>query len=144
MDLVHSQVPETNTGRPQHRGQESNLRPSGSEPDATTSSCYPGMLFSITEHGWKELNPHTTASKAAGLPLADTRMLFTGECHVGVEPTSPGWKLLQVASRSSEVGKTRPALRQSSLAPEKHLCRSVKGTLQIKLRRQESNLRRDD
>lgn len=25
-----------------HRGQESNLRPSGSEPDATTNSCYPG------------------------------------------------------------------------------------------------------
>ncbi len=103
MDLVHSQVPETNTGRPQHRGQESNLRPSGSEPDATTSSCYPGMLFSITEHGWKELNLHTTASKAAGLPLADTRML----CKTRVP----------CRSRTDLTG-----------LEAQHLCRSVNGT----------------
>ena len=33
-----------------HRGQESNLRPSGSEPDATTNSCYPGSGNRRTEH----------------------------------------------------------------------------------------------
>ncbi len=33
----------------------------------------PGLPYR-TESGWKELNLHTTASKAAGLPLADTRM----------------------------------------------------------------------
>ena len=53
-------------------GLESNLRPSGSEPDATTNSCYSGILVSH-KPGWKESNLHTTASKAVGLPLADTR-----------------------------------------------------------------------
>ena len=67
-----------------HRGQESNLRPSGSEPDATTSSCYPGsgnakdraMLALTSQARGRGFEPLSPDSKSGSLPLADPRIDF--------------------------------------------------------------------
>ena len=74
MDLVHSQVPgpvqdghSTGSGNRTH---ELLVQSQMQRPTVATPEC----RFQLAKHGWKELNPHTTASKAAGLPLADTRM----------------------------------------------------------------------
>ena len=65
-----------------HRGQESNLRPSGSEPDATTNSCYPGssnakdraMLALVRQARGRGFEPLSPDSKSGSLPLADPRI----------------------------------------------------------------------
>ena len=67
-----------------HRGQESNLRPSGSEPDATTNSCYPGsgnakdraMLALVRQARGRGFEPLSPDSKSGSLPLADPRIGF--------------------------------------------------------------------
>ena len=67
-----------------HRGQESNLRPSGSEPDATTNSCYPGsgnakdraMLALTSQARGRGFEPLSPDSKSGSLPLADPRIGF--------------------------------------------------------------------
>ena len=46
------------------------------------------------KRGREESNLHRAASKTADLPLVNTR-----ECHVGVEPTSPGWRPGTFAAR---------------------------------------------
>ena len=65
-----------------HRGQESNLRPSGSEPDATTNSCYPGsgiakdsaMLALTSQARGRGFEPLSPDSKSGSLPLDDPRI----------------------------------------------------------------------
>jgi hypothetical protein len=68
----------------QRRGQESNLRPSGSEPDTTTNSCYPGsgnakdraMLPLASQTRGRGFEPLSPDSKSGSLPLADPRIGF--------------------------------------------------------------------
>ncbi|CAD71757.1 hypothetical protein RB803 [Rhodopirellula baltica SH 1] len=57
MDFVHSEVPETNAGRPQGRGQELNQWTPRSERGAATNNCYSGVWSSIHQHSVRELNP---------------------------------------------------------------------------------------
>ena len=73
------------THQSKRRGQESNLRPSGSEPDATTSSCYPGsgnakdraMLALTSQARGRGFEPLSPDSKSGSLPLADPRIRFS-------------------------------------------------------------------
>ena len=65
-----------------HRGQESNLRPSGSEPDATTNSCYPG---SISAPPANRTLTNAVQSRTAAPAV--------GECERRESnPSSSGWK----------------------------------------------------
>ena len=91
----------------QHRRQESNLRASGSEPDATTNSCYSGVLICV----WDKLPAcHSRTALTGKMPIPQARaegvepsyhcfkgswltvsrhpnIIHQTECHVGVEPT---------------------------------------------------------
>lgn len=64
------------------RGQESNLRPSGSEPDATTNSCCPGSI---------NAPPANRTLTSAG--QSRTAAPAVGECERRESnPSSSGWK----------------------------------------------------
>ncbi|WP_158230984.1 hypothetical protein [Rhodopirellula bahusiensis] len=72
MDFVHSEVPETNAGRPQRRGQESNLCLPESKSGATTNSC--------------RLGEKMVASAPSSFR---DRLIATGiaeKCPAGIEP----------------------------------------------------------
>jgi hypothetical protein len=57
MDFVHSEVPETNTGRPQHRRLESNQWTPRSERGAATNNCYSGVSLLSQKHSVRESHP---------------------------------------------------------------------------------------
>ncbi len=68
------------------------------------------------KRGREESNLHRAAPKTADLPLVNTR-----ECHVGVEPTSPGWRPGTFAARpmahtSNARRKERESNSQGSYA----------------------------
>jgi hypothetical protein len=86
-------------GHMQFRGQESNLRPPGSEPGVTTSSNCPGIGHLLDTSSYLQVRgggfePPQPAPKASGLPLADPR-----ECPAGVEPACPAWEAGASAAR---------------------------------------------
>src|SRR5207302_666887 len=78
------------------RGLGSNQRPPRSERGVTTSSNCPGF-------GKEDSNLHAPASKAGGLPLADSR-----ERHARVELAYPVWKTSAWTARPMTP---RPSLR---------------------------------
>ena len=102
------------------RGQESNLRTSGSEPDAATSNCYPGMGNS----------KHQTNNQMSGRRIRTFTTCFKGKWPA--INRSPNLQIQNVLCGS----RTRLASLE-----DWHLGRSVKSTQERSCRRQESNLR---
>ena len=71
----------------QHRRQESNLRASGSEPDARPTVATPEYLFVVAARA-EGVEPSYHCFKGSWLTVSrHPNIVHQTECHVGVEPT---------------------------------------------------------
>jgi hypothetical protein len=126
----------------QFRGQESNLRPPGSEPGVTTSSNCPGIashtLLTLAcefrfAHSFKsalrELNPPVRFGRPVPQPL--------GQGHISLKAEGGG-----VEPSGRALARVQDGCHRQLACPSKKIGRPLSGPYgRFQLRRQESNLR---